>query len=215
VRLTKMFGPAAITAMATMAFVGSGSAMANTSTALCKVASNPCPAASIYPEGTRIEGLAENPTLLGKFFKIDVSIVCEHSVVSGTISTAGGLGSPLNGVIENLAFTGNCKDSSGGTCGVATNLGTLDLLRTGANVGTATSLGNEAAVVCKGGLITVECVFSGEPKLAAVGTTEKAAELTASKAVLVAVSGPKCPDEPRWDALYKIVAPTTSIFINE
>jgi hypothetical protein len=218
VRLIKMLGLAVVAAVAAMAFVGAGSAMATTSTALCKVVTNPCPAASIYPKGTVIEALAEDPKLLGKFLGIEGTILCEHSLVSGTTTTTGGLATaptPLTGSLTALSFTGNCKDSTGGTCTVTVpTLGTIDLLRTAANLGFLKSLGTQVLVVCSGGLISVNCTFGGEPELHAVGTTEKAAELTATKAKLVAVKGSSCPTNPLWDALYKVLKPTP-LFINE
>ena len=195
-KLIKMLGLSAVAAIAAMALLGAGSAMASTSTSLCKVSTNPCPAASQYAAGTVVEGLATNPVLLGTFFGLTGTVECEHSVVSGKTNAA--LGTPLTGTITKITFTGNCHSTFGGSCTVSTvKTGTLDLLRTGANVGTATSLGNEIKVSCSG-FPSIECTFGGSPQLAAVGSPTKT--LTATNATLVAVSGSACPSNPRWDA---------------
>jgi hypothetical protein len=207
-RHIKKLGLVVVAAVAAMALVGASSAMAEGTTALCKVNTDPCPAASRYPAGTVLEGVASNPTLLGKFFGITGTITCEKSVVAGTLNSA--VGTPLTGTITTISFTGNCKDSFGDSCPVSTvKTGTLDLLRTGPNVGTATSLGNEILVKCSG-FINMDCVFAGTPQLKAEGSPAK--ELTASAAVLTG-SGSGCPENPRWDALYKLVKPTTDVFI--
>jgi hypothetical protein len=111
-----------------------------------------------------------------------------------------------------MSFTGNCKDSFGDSCPVTTvKTGKLDLLRTAANLGTATSLGNEVLIKCTG-FINMDCVFGGTPQLHAEGSPVK--HLTANEAVLVPVSGTGCPSNPRWDALYKITQPTGNLFIS-
>lgn len=209
-RLTRMFGAAILGAIAVMAFVGVGSAMATGSTALCKVSTNPCPAASLYPAGTLVEGLAVSPKLLGTFAGFTGTVECEHSVVAGKTSSA--LANPLKGTITSISFTGNCHSTFGGSCEVTTvKTGELDLLRTGANVGTATSLGNEVHVKC-GGFPTVECTFGGEPALSATGSPTKT--LVAKEAVLSG-TGSACPGSPRWDATYSLISPTGEIFITE
>lgn len=209
-RHIRTLGLAVIAVVAAMALVGAGTAMAEGTTTLCKTNTTPCPAAQRYAAGTALEGLATNPTLLGKFIGITGTISCEHSVVAGTLDSA--IGTPLTGTISTISFTGNCKDSFGDTCSVSTvKTGKLDLLRTGPNVGTATSLGNEILVKCSG-FINMDCVFGGTPQLKAEGSPVK--ELTATNAALTAISGSGCPANPQWDALYKIVKPTTEVFIS-
>jgi hypothetical protein len=210
-KFIKTLGFAAVAAITAMALLGAGSAMANTSTSLCKVSTNPCPAASLYASGTLVEGLATNPVLLGTFFGLTGTVECEHSVVAGKTESA--LGNPLVGKITSITFTGNCHSSFGGSCTVTTaKTGKLDLLRTGSNVGLATSLGNEISVSCSG-FPTIECTFGGEPQLTVAGSPAKT--LTASNATLLAVKGSACPANPRWDAKYTLVQPTGSVFINE
>src|SRR4051794_1898366 len=129
----RKLGLVVVAAVAAMALVGATSAMAEGTTTLCKENKTPCPTTSRYAAGTALEGLATNPTLLGKFFGITGTISCEHSVVAGTLDSA--IGTPLTGTISTISFTGNCKDSFGDTCSVKTvKTGKLDLLRTGANV---------------------------------------------------------------------------------
>lgn len=199
-----------VAAIAAMALVGASSAMATGTTTLCKENKTPCPEAQRYPAGTVIEGLATNPVLLGTFFGLTGTVQCEHSVVSGKLNSS--IGTPLTGTISKITFTGNCKSTFGGTCTVTTvKTGTLDLLRTASNLGTATSLGNEIKVEC-GGFPAINCVFGGSPQLHAEGSPTK--HLTATNATLTAVSGSACPTNPRWDALYKIIQPSGNLFIS-
>jgi hypothetical protein len=209
-RLIKMLGLGLVTAIAAMAFVGVGSAMATGQTTLCKENKTPCPEAQRYGAGTLVEGLAVSPKLLGTFFGFTGSVECEHSVVSGKLESSAG--TPLVGKIEKITFTGNCHSTFGGTCTVTTvKTGKLDILRTAANLGTATSLGNEVKVSCNG-FPSIECVFGGSPQLHAEGSPVK--HLTATEASLTAVSGSACPTNPRWDALYKIIQPSGNVFIS-
>jgi hypothetical protein len=199
----------AVAAIAAMALVGASSAMAVGTTTLCKENKTPCPEAQRYGAGTVVEGVASNPILLGKFFGFTGTISCEKSVVAGKLDKA--IGTPLEGTISTISFTGNCKDSFGDSCSVATvKTGKLDLLRTGSNVGIATSLGNEILVKCSG-FVNMDCVFGGTPQLTVEGSPAK--ELTASGAVLTG-SGTGCPENPRWDALYKLVKPEGNVFIS-
>jgi hypothetical protein len=209
-KFTRTLGLALVGATAAMALLGVSSAMANTSTSLCKVSTNPCPAASLYPSGTVVEGLAVKPILLGTFSGFTGTVECEHSVVAGTTTSA--LATPLKGKITSISFTGKCHSTFGGTCKVTTvKMGELDLLRTGANVGTATSLGNEIHVEC-GGFPTINCTFGGTPTLKVEGSPAKT--LKAEGATLTG-SGTACPTNPRWDATYSIINPSGSVFINE
>jgi hypothetical protein len=175
-----------------------------TNTALCKEAGVlVCPVNQIYTG--HIEGLAKNPTLLGKFIGFTGTVTCEHSLILGN---ALGLANPQITHLELLDFTGNCKSTFGGTCEVkATKLGLVKLLKTGPNLGTATSENNEVFVKC-GGFPTINCTFGGSPVLHAVGTSAKAAELTATKAVLTG-TGSNCPEgnKGEWDALYEVILP--------
>jgi hypothetical protein len=210
VKPIKKLGLLVVAAIAAMAVVGAGTAMATGTTTLCKENKTPCPEAQRYGAGTLVEGLSTNPVLLGTFFGFVGSVSCEHSIVSGKLNSS--IGTPLSGKIENITFTGNCKSTFGGSCTVTTvKKGTLDLLRTAANLGTATSLGNEVLIKCTG-FINMDCVFGGTPQLHAEGSPVK--HLTANEAVLVPVSGTGCPSNPRWDALYKITQPTGNLFIS-
>lgn len=83
----KMFGLAAVAAMALMAFAGAGSASA---TVLCKVKETPCAAANEYPVGTVADG-----SLLGTSAKMtttagEIVETCTAGTVKGTLEVAGG-----------------------------------------------------------------------------------------------------------------------------
>jgi len=93
-RLTKVFGLAAIAAVAAMAFIGTSTAGA---IVLCKELVTTCPAGSQWPTGTQILGLATNPELLG-----GLAIKCADSTVVGETTAASG--NPLPAKITSLAF---------------------------------------------------------------------------------------------------------------
>jgi hypothetical protein len=208
-----MFGLAAIAAVAAMAFIGASSASA-TSTALCTSdAAAVCAAGNIYTG--HIEGLAVEPELLSSLG--DVS--CLHSVILGN---ALGLGTGPNGKaqlthLELIDFTGHCEILvTKVACTVTTiTLGLADLLKTGVNTGTVTSLGNEVRVVCLG---VINCTFGGEPTGTAVGATlplssSSLGTITVLNAPLKG-TGPLCPEVGKWDAKYTITLPH-ELFITE
>jgi hypothetical protein len=198
-----MFGLAAIAAVAAMAFIGASSASAQ-ATALCTSdASLVC----VSPYTGHIEGVASTPRLLTNL----TNITCENSVILGN---ALGLASASNGTaqlthIELIDFTGNCKTELGNGCTFTTTaLGLADLLKTGPNEGTLTSLGNEVRMVCVG---VINCTLGGEPTGAAVGaslplSTSSLGTITVSEAPLTG-KGPLCPEVAKWDANYAITLP--------
>jgi hypothetical protein len=195
-----------------MALIGASSASA-TSTALCTSdAALVCAAGNIYTG--HIEGTASNPELLSDL----ANVTCEKSVILGNALT---LGSAADGKqqlthLELIDFTGNCKTQLGVVCTVTTvKLGLVDLLKTGVNVGTVTSLGSEVRVVCGS---VIDCTFGGEPKGSAVGATlplgaSSLGTITVTKAVLQG-KGLLCPEQGLWDAKYTIQLPH-EIFITE
>jgi len=195
-----MLGIAAIAAVAAMAFLGASSASA-TSTTLCTTNVLVCPAGNQLPNNTHVEGLAVNPELLSSLG----TIKCNHSIILGK-TTNGPLANPLVGSISLIDFTGNCN--LGGTpCTVATtSLGTLLLLKTGVNHGTAQSHNNNVLVEC--GAFT-HCVYGGLPTLLAHGFTDPStlATIEANAVELSRISGFLCPSTSKWDAKYSIVLP--------
>jgi hypothetical protein len=196
-----------------MALIGASSASA-TSTALCTSdAALVCAAGNIYTG--HIEATAVNPELLSDL----VNVRCEKSVILGN---ALGLGSAADGKqqlthLELLDFTGSCQAVPPiSVCTVATvKIGLVDLLKTGVNTGTVTSLGSEVRVVCTG---VIDCTFGGEPKGSAVGASlplgsTSLGTITVNKAVLQG-KGLLCPEQGLWDAKYTIQLPH-EIFITE
>jgi hypothetical protein len=204
VRLIKMFGLAAIAAVAAMAFVAASSASA-TSTVLCKVNQLVCPAGEEYAGS--VSALAESPVLLTDLGEV----LCDHSVIAGT---ALGLATPLLGHITLIDFTGNCHIGVTGCTITTKKLGTLLLLKTGTNVGTAEAHNNEVLVNCAG---VIHCVYGGLFTAEALGyndTTEQLALIHAKKAAVKQLSGLLCPKEALWDALYTVTSPH-KVYISE
>ncbi|MDX6602508.1 MAG: hypothetical protein QOF13_1710 [Solirubrobacterales bacterium] len=203
-RLLKMFSLAAIAAVAAMAFIGASSASAQ-ETALC---TSDVALVCASPYTGHIEGVATSaPRLLSNL----ANVTCENSVILGN---ALGLASASNGTaqlthIELIDFTGNCKTELGVSCTVTTiTLGLADLLKTGSNQGTLTSLGNEVRVVCLG---VINCTFGGEPSGSAVGaslplSSSSLGTITVFEAPLTG-KGSLCPAVGKWDANYAITLP--------
>jgi hypothetical protein len=153
VRLIKMIGFVAVAAVA-MAFIGAGSAMANGPTALCKVNEEPCAAGNLTGH-VHFESVGE-PTLLTASPKLEIK--CLSSLALGD---AEALGNPTGITVSALTWTGCYLAPFSGThnCTVKTeNLGLIDVLRTAANLGTATALSTEVRVTCGA---VINCVFGG------------------------------------------------------
>jgi hypothetical protein len=105
---TKILGTAATVAVAAMAFVGTGTASANT---LCKVNENPCSAANRYSEPTEITAESSNVGITGFNF---ASMECHSQVV---LKFSGQ--QPLAVQVSGLTWT-NCNLAAGG--GTTTSL---------------------------------------------------------------------------------------------
>jgi hypothetical protein len=101
-RLIKMFGLTAIAALATMAFIGAGSASAIT---LCKEAQNAseeCPAGKRYPSGTVLKASLVTGTKAVLLSNLG-TIECNKAETAGKTSEESG--SPLKGQIETVTFS--------------------------------------------------------------------------------------------------------------
>lgn len=143
-RLIKMFGLAAIAAVAAMAFVGASSAMAG-STSLCKEASSElaCPTGQ---QASAVHFFAEDAELLTP----DIIVQCD-ALFSGT--TANPLGAPL-------VFTGHLVYTScNNLCSVTeeSEVATIETLKTGSETATVTGSG-EVRVSCG---VVINCVYNG------------------------------------------------------
>lgn len=173
------------------------SSAAATSTALCTVHTEPCPAGNIYTG--HVEGLATHVEILD-----DVeNIICTHSVFLGN---ALGLANPLVIHLELLDFSG-CKNTNGFTCTITTvTLGLLLLLRDELNEGELQEHGTEFRVACTD---FFKCIFGGLPTLDAKGG--KPAKITASAAALGIIKSEgfiTCPKTATLHGVYDIILPS-------
>jgi hypothetical protein len=150
-----MIGLAAIAAIAAMAVVGASLAMANGPTALCKVNEEPCAPGNLAGH-VHFESVGE-PTLKTTSPKLELK--CLSSLALGD---AEALGNPTGVTLTQLTWTGCYTAPFSGThnCTYTTEVpGLIDVLRTAANLGTATLLGTEIRLQC-GALIN--CVLGGK-----------------------------------------------------
>jgi hypothetical protein len=125
-------GCGALVAIAALAFAGAPSAMAEGFTAACKVNETPCSAGNVFTG--KAEGAATNVLLLTSV----LTVTCGKSRIAGTIL---GLAKPLIAHLQEFTFE-ECKTDGGTPCLVTPiKLGLIEALRTGSNVGIATSDG--------------------------------------------------------------------------
>jgi len=199
-RLTKMFGLAAVAAVAAIAFVGASSAMA-TETAICKVHTS-----LVCPEGQEVESIkfVAGTTILKTSI---ATVLCLHSkakaVVEGELLTA-----PLKVLLEELDFLDCGTNSTHTNCTVTTEqLPLLEVLKTALNLGAATvnpELPAKVHVEC-GELIN--CTYSGpvEGKSFHVEGANETINgmLTANELEVEKVGGILCPKVSKWTALYE------------
>jgi hypothetical protein len=204
VRLIRTIGLAAVAAVVAMAFVGAGSVMANGPTVLCKVNEEPCSssAPNNLTEHVHFESIGE-PTLLTVSPKLEIK--CLSSLALGD---AEALGNPTGITVSALTWTGCYLAPFSGKhdCTVKTeNFGLIDILRTAANLGTATALSTEVRVTCGA---VINCVLGGP---STTGLTVEGAlhKVGAGHGYLSApgISVPKvkglCPSIAAWVAEYE------------
>jgi hypothetical protein len=194
VKPVKLFSAATLAAIAAMALVGAPSAMAEGSTAACKVNETPCSAGNLFTG--KAEGIGENVLLLSSV----LTVTCAKSKIAGTILE---LAKPLIAHLELFSFE-ECKTNSGTPCKVVPiKLGLIEVLRTGPNVGTATSDGGTEELIQCGSFI--HCVYGGKPSLKIEGGEHPSVK--AIGAALEGTGGFFCPKEASYDALYKLTSP--------
>jgi hypothetical protein len=137
----KVFGLAAVGAIALMAFLGASSASA---TVLCKTTpvSNSCPSGWHYPKGTVIDGTVDTSIHL---VAGPIDSTCTISTVKGKTANTGSATETVSGNIETLTFTG-C------TCPTTvTANGSLEIhWIAGTDNGTLTGKNTNVEVVCSG-----------------------------------------------------------------
>ncbi|HXR30852.1 MAG TPA: hypothetical protein VN752_06895 [Solirubrobacterales bacterium] len=190
-------GAAALTLAAiAIALTAASSATAGT-TALCEKFENPCEAASVYVG--HIAAVAEDP----RFLTSEVDITCKKSQLLGFNL---GLGNPLTIHLQLLTFTEDCLTENEDPCVVQSNeIGLPLLLRTEANKGTLQFHDTLILVSCPGAFI--HCVYGGLPVLDALGSPngETLATFHANEVPLEGQGF--CPEETKFDALYKLALP--------
>jgi len=207
-RLIKMLGLAAVTAMAAMAFVGASTASADAENiVLCKNAELVCK--SPFPNPTTIVAHAENPKLLATGIG---TVECEKSLAE--VKLLNKLDKLIEGHIETLTFEGNCHlGGTGCTVTVASEHGSLSFTKIGALEASAVAvplyLGPEktepmltnATVKCG---FFINCTYSdaGEPLLKAHSLENGETHLLANETVLSEGKGFLCPETSKWDANY-------------
>jgi hypothetical protein len=219
-RHIKMFGLAALAAVAAMAFVGASSVMASENTAFCSVHEEPCAAAHLV---SHIHMEASDLKLLNS----TANILCSSSLALVDVLKDASTGTylaeaptPLKAKVTELTWT-NCKTEGNGTnnCTVTNiTLPEFDALKTALNLGTAKALGPEVLVKCTIlGFIKIHCVYGGAEVgtfgLEGAGHNGGAAGhgmFTANALSVPFVSGTNCPSTSNWDALYE---PLTDLFI--
>jgi len=202
-RFLKMFGLAAIGAVAAMAFVGASSAMAALepldAVVLCKLNVDPCPAGEDFPTGTVLHAELVSGTKAVLLSSLG-TVECSTSTTSGKTTSL-----LAHGVLESLKFK-NCKVGVTSCTVTEENLnylvkGELNAAHNGyeALVTSSGSGAPQANVVCAG---VVECKYGDNSVLLA-------AEPNASDTVLSVLqalgnsSGPLCGlAGPVWHAKY-------------
>ena len=190
-RLIKMFGLAAITAVAAMAFIGASSASAQ-ETSLCS--SNEGGALACADGVNSVHFIDPSAELLSV-----VDITC-NALLSGTI--ADDLDSPLEVTVTELNYTG-CVRENGSKCTVTTEVkGTIDVLKTAADLAEVTGLGTEVHVQCG---ILINCTY-GAKALVGHGLSPTAGNnglVTSEEATVTSTKGGFCPASAKLDALFE------------
>jgi hypothetical protein len=196
VRAIKLIGLTALAALTAMAFVGASSAMAEGSTALCKVDQTPCETKNIISH-IHEETLASNP---GKLLS-EPTVECNVLFLGDASPT---LGNPLviTGKFTYSGCNNSCKVEEAGGPSV------LKVLRLGKELADVTGKG-EVKLSCLFGFI--KCQYNGEGLLGhALGpltATEPNGEVRVEEQSTKKVSG-TCPATAKLDLLTTPLEPT-------
>ena len=190
----KIFGSAAVAAMALMAFVGAGSASA---TVLCKVTATPCGSVN-HVSGTTLTFHSTHVEL--KSTGGSFQSTCKKSTVSTGTST-GGANETVKGNVENFNLTwGECSEPvetlKGGLLEVHDIKGTDN--------GTVTASGFKVKVVIAG----VPCHYSAGAATD-LGVVTGGATTTLHLNAVVGEVTPSffCPDDAIWTGSYVSTTP--------
>ena len=190
-RLVKMFGLAAVAAVAALAFVGATSASA-TDTQLCKVHTGlTCEAGNAVTSHHMV--LASGS--IGKLLAA-INVLCLGILIEATPL---GLGNPQLIHTTSFTFTGCGTSSAHNNCTVTTLEQPLaNLLKTGLDEGVLAFTNGQLGTVCAN--LGINCVYDGEGMEFNVG----AGHLTAGETPVTELGGKfLCPDEGFVDALYE------------
>lgn len=209
-RLIKMFGLAALAAVAAMAFVGAGSASADTLCLSNAGHEKECPVADREPIGTTVVGLATGALLLNG--SGEVLEKC-HSKTAGKVTSNLGAHKGLVALITELNFTnceGICKKATGHAAPfemLAFALQLHVLIKKHALTGLRPGARLEE---CFAG---IQCLYQtvSQTPLLNIGTDT----LIANK-VALEESAPKqflCPDSGAWDATYLLTVGEKPVFL--
>ncbi len=191
-RPIKMFGLAALAAVAAMAFVGATSASA-TNTQLCKVhTSLACPAG----EAVTSHHMVLASGTVGKLLGEAINVLCLSILIDATPL---GLANPQSIHTLSFTFTGCGTGSTHNNCTVTTQeLPLADLLKTGLEEGVLKFTNGRLRTQCPS--LGMDCVYDGEGMEFAVGGQH----LTAEETPAVELGGKFfCPNEGQIDGLFE------------
>ena len=188
-RYLKVLGLAAVAAAALMAFVGAGTASAETTA--CKVTEEPC---SVGNQVTSIVAhLAPGTTAVltpSGFFASDVT--CTESTMSGEVKTATTPKGP-----GSLSFVG-CSDPV-----KVINSPEIIAHHDGGHNGTLTAKSFEVEVEQSG----LTCIFGTEANEGITLTGSSTTPIVDATATIPSTSGFPCPSSSVWHAKYHVTSP--------
>jgi hypothetical protein len=186
----KMFGLAALAAVATMAFVGATSASAELNTTLCK--KHTALSCAEGDQGSKIHSVLKTGTVLQLLALVD--ILCLGVLVE---ATALGLSKLLPVHVLTLIFEGCGTGSVHNNCTVTVQeLPLADLLKTGLDQAKLILLSGRTRLQCPS--IGTDCVYD----LAGMEFDAGANHVTANEVVISELGGKFfCPDEGLLDGL--------------
>ncbi len=187
-----MFGLAAVSAVAAMAFVGATSASAEVDTQLCDAHTGlTCSDASSDVH------MVLAPGTVGKLLSPIVTVLCLGVLVESSGTDVGELGNPQQLDASAMSFTGCGTNASHNNCTVTVEeLPDNDLLKLGLDEGSLEALTGETRL--QGCGLNLNCLYDTEGLLFSVG----AQHLTADKTPVTELGGKfLCPDEGKLDGL--------------
>jgi hypothetical protein len=209
-KYVKMFGLAAVAAMALMAFAGAGSASA---TVLCKVhtLTTGCAAGGQdYAAKTTIHATHTTGTTgILETTGGTTLVTCSESTISGETTNTGSSTTTVDGPVKSFTF-GGCTNTVD-----VIKLGSLEIHHiSGTDNGTLTAKETEVTV---NGIFGESCIYGAGAGLnlgtlvGSVTTKEQPtdpAKITINTIVKRTGGGGFCPAETRWTASYTVTSPS-------